>query len=76
MDKDIFSGKIGEVGSYDVAFVGGKLQVTSNVAVGAFLANAMVAIDANKVVDAIEAAIPGKLDDAVLEVLRKLLIGT
>lgn len=76
MDIDIFDGKLGEVGSYDVEFKGGKLLAKVDVATGPFSAGVLMSIDANKVVDAIEKAIPGQIDDAVLEVLRKFLIGT
>jgi len=76
MDIDIFDGKLGDVGQYDVEFKGGKLLAKVDVATGPFSAGVLMSIDANKVVDAIEKAIPGQIDDAVLEVLRKFLIGT
>ncbi len=80
MEKELLKGSIGTVGNYDVEFKGGKLLASVNLAhdategVGAS-ANLSVSIDAAKVIDAIERAVPGPIDDAVLEIMKKVLIG-
>lgn len=78
MDKELVKGNIGSVGNYDLEFKGGKLLGTVSVSHEAtdgvgVSANLTLALDANKVIDAIEAAIPGDLDKIPLELLRKLL---
>lgn len=74
MDQDLAQGPIGEVGSYSVSFVGGKLVASANVSLppGESLSS-VLSIDANKVIDALKAAIPGKLDDLVFELIKKAL---
>lgn len=77
MEKDIVDGKIGEVGSYDLEFKGGKLSFKLNVSkpelgVGG---GVFVEVGAAAVIDAIAAAIPGKVDDAILGVLKAALLG-
>lgn len=74
MEKDIIDGKIGTVGTYDVEFKGGKLRavVLANTAVGS--AGITLEIGAEQVITAIEKAIPGQIDDAILEMLKKLII--
>lgn len=59
--KEIAQGKIGNVATYDVKFDEGKLKVAVEVDV------------AGEGVTALENAIPGKLDDAVLELVRGVL---
>lgn len=61
--KQIAQGKLGAVGEYTVSFEDGKLKVAADIDV------------AGAGIDALEAAIPGKLDDAVLEVVRGVLKG-
>ena len=75
MEKELVQGKIGEVGKYDVAFKEGKLviEVGASVAIGE--AGLSVKIGAKQVLDAIKAAIPGKIDDAIIDVLEAALIG-
>lgn len=75
MEMDIAEGKIGEVGAYDVEFKGGKLVAKASAAGGPVEAEAVVKIDAGKVIDAIAVAIPGKVDDAVLALMKQALIG-
>lgn len=74
MDKDLSSGPIGSVGKYDVAFKGGKLILTANMDLppGEKL-NASFEVDANKVLDALKAAIPGKLDDLLIALIKSSL---
>lgn len=73
-DKEIVGGNLGSVGSYDLAFKAGALQIEVKASVGPLLAGVSLALDAAKVIDALEAAIPGKIDDAVLEVIRAALL--
>ncbi len=63
MSKQIASGKLGSIGDYTVTFEDGKLKVAAELDV------------AGAGIDALEAAIPGKLDDAVLEIVRGVLKG-
>jgi hypothetical protein len=78
MEGEIVQGNIGSVGSYDVEFKGGKLVLTAGVekettpGVG-IKADISIEVEAGKIVDAIERAIPGQIDDVVLEILKKAL---
>ncbi len=59
--KQIAQGKIGTVGDYSVNFDEGKLKVSVEVDV------------AGEGITALENAIPGQLDNAVLELVRGVL---
>ncbi len=59
--KQIAQGKLGTVGEYTVNFEDGKIKVAAEIDV------------AGEGITALEAAIPGKIDDAVLEIVRALL---
>jgi hypothetical protein len=59
--KTIASGKIGNAGDYSVTFEDGKLKVAVDVDV------------AGAGIDELEKAIPGQIDDVVLELVRKVL---
>ena len=60
--KTIASGVVGSgVGTYSVVFDGGKLKVAVEVDV------------AGEAITALENAIPGQIDNAVLEIVRNLL---
>lgn len=76
---DIIEGPIGAVGSYDVEFKDGKLVAK----VGAeheplkgvtVKADVSVELGAEAVIDAIARAIPGEVDDFVLDKLKKALL--
>lgn len=71
---DIVEGPIGTVGKYDVEFKEGALvvEIDANVAIGT--AGLVVKIDAGKVMDAIKNAIPGKVDDAIIDVIKAALL--
>lgn len=75
MEKDIVDGKIGTVGEYDVEFKGGKLvaKVSAKPAEGVN-AEMLVEVEASLVLDAIARAIPGKIDDAVIGVIKAALL--
>lgn len=74
IEKDIAQGAIGQVGKYDVAFTGGQLvvEVDANVSVGS--AGVVIKVDAGKILDALAAAIPGKVDDAVIALIKDALL--
>ncbi len=73
MEADIVNGPIGPEAKYDIAFKGGQLVVELDYQGKLLGAGVSIKLDANAVISAIEVAIPGKLDDAVLELLRGLL---
>lgn len=76
MEKDIVEGKIGSVGEYDVEFKGGKLVAKAGVTApeGLGTAGMFVEIPAGPVIDkafaVAEKAIPGTIDDAILEMVK------
>ncbi len=73
MEQDIAQGTIGSVGKYDVAFKEGNLvvEVDANVEIGS--AGIVLKLDAGKVLDALAAAIPGQIDDAVFGLIKAAL---
>ena len=75
MEKDIVGGPLGTVGSYDLKFAGGKLvfEIKADVAIGGV--GLVMEIDSGHLLDAIAAAIPGKIDDAVIGVIKASLLG-
>lgn len=74
MDKDLASGSLGNVGSYDVAFKSGKLVVSGSVALPPGESVSLeLQVDSGKVIDALAAAIPGKIDDVLLAMIKNLL---
>ncbi|HTL13061.1 MAG TPA: hypothetical protein VL588_11260 [Bdellovibrionota bacterium] len=74
MPNDIVEGKVGAVGEYDVKFEDGKL--VADVGVGKFGVSAQVgvAIEAAAVFAAIKKAIPGTIDDLVLDAALALIM--
>lgn len=73
MEADIAQGQIGAEGKYDVEFKGGMLVLSLDYQGKLLGAGVSIKVGSDAVIDALEAAIPGKLDDAVLELLRGLL---
>lgn len=79
MEKDILDGAIGSVGSYDLEFKGGFLVAKAGVHamvagnVVEIAADLSIKIGSDAIIDALEKAIPGKIDDAVLEIVRQAL---
>lgn len=73
MEKDLVSGNLGKDAKYDVAFKEGKLVLELDADFGLLTGGVVVKVDASSVIDAIEKAIPGQLDDAVLEMLKGAL---
>lgn len=74
MDKDLASGPIGQVGSYDVHFKDGKLIAKAELSLppGESM-SVLVGVDSDKVLDAIAAAVPGKLDDLLIGIIKSAL---
>ena len=74
MNKDLAQGPLGQVGKYDVKFDSGFLVVSAsaNIPPGESF-DASLSVDSDKVLDAIAAAIPGKVDDAVIALIKLAL---
>lgn len=73
VEMDIAEGPIGTVGAYDVEFKGGFLVAKINAGAGPVSANAEVKIGADALLDAIARAIPGTIDDVILNLLKTAL---
>lgn len=73
MEADIVDGKIGAVGSYDFEFKGGAL-VFEVKAEKIGKASLKVELPAAALIDALAAAIPGKIDDAVFGLIKAALV--
>lgn len=75
MPPDLVEGNIGAVGSYDLKFESGKLSFDVNVGWGPAGVSAKlgVSLDGGAICDALAAAIPGTVDDALLGVLKAAL---
>lgn len=75
MEKDIVEGKLGSVGAYDVEFKGGKLTAKVGVEHVGLSASLVLEMGAAAVFEALKKAIPGTIDDAILDGALKLLEG-
>jgi hypothetical protein len=73
MEKDIVEGQIGAVGAYDLEFKEGELRFIVKVGHSGVSAEMKVALNSDGVIDAIKAAIPGQIDDAILDVAKAAL---
>lgn len=73
----LLDGQIGELGSYDVDFIGGKLVIVGNMDMGGGIAKAglNIQIDGEKIIDLITSKIPGKVDDYVGQILKAAVLG-
>lgn len=60
MEKDLIKGNIGNVGEYEAKISGGKLSVGVNFGIGNLL-------------DGLKKLIPGKIDDAIIDVVKGAL---
>ena len=70
---EIVKGSLGPEAGYEVKFEGGKFVVGINYA-GAELGGGLnIALDIDMVINAIEKAIPGQIDDAVLNLVKAAL---
>lgn len=79
MERDIVDGNLGNVGNYDLEFKGGHLVlrvgIDWGVAGGVVVAGGdlEVKIGADALIEVVKKAIPGKIDDAILDVLKVAL---
>jgi len=74
MEKAIVDGNIGTVGNYKLEFKGGKLRAEAGAKAEFGLSGGgSVEIDSDVVIDAINKAIPGTIDDAFGSVLKAAL---
>ncbi len=73
MEADIVEGQIGSMGKYDVEFKAGKLVAKADASFSVGLAKIEISIDSDAIIDALAAAIPGKVDDAILNVVKSAL---
>jgi hypothetical protein len=75
VEGEIAQGPVGQVGSYNVEFKGGYLIASLNADVGLAQGSTLIRVDAGKVLDAIAAATSNKVDDAIIGVLKAVLLG-
>lgn len=73
MEKDLLDGKLGELGMYDVEFKGGKLVAKVAASKSGVSAGVELSVDAELVLNALKAAIPGQIDDAVIDLVKAAL---
>lgn len=71
MNSDIASGPLGSFGKYSVVFKDGSLVVSAEASLPpGEKAIFSLSVDSDKVLDAIAAAVPGKLDDALIALIK------
>lgn len=73
MEAEIAGGKLGDKGLYKLEFKEGKLCVEVTYDHAIVDAGIVVKLDAESVIEAIKKAIPGQIDDAVLDLLKLAL---
>jgi hypothetical protein len=73
IDQSLVSGDLGPETKYDVSFKEGSLQVSVNYMGKLAGGSVALKIPADAVLDAIKNAIPGKVDDAVIELIKASL---
>lgn len=74
-NKVLASGELGTIGSYELAWQGGVMKFSLSAKVGPVKATTVVEVDSAEALDEIAAAIPGKIDDAILGVAKAALAG-
>lgn len=78
MEKDIVDGKIGEFGAYDVEFKEGALKAKANISAMAgpveIDGQLTISLGAKALGDAIKKAIPGQVDDAIIDLMVGALL--
>lgn len=72
--SELAHGNIGSVGEYEIKFEGGKLILVSGVNASPLAASINLSVDALAIKDAIKKAIPGQVDDVVLDLVFNLLV--
>lgn len=75
MDKDLVGGSVGTVGTYDLAIKDKQLQFKVGVAKDGFSADISAGIDLLALKSLVEKAIPGKIDDMILDAVFNPLLG-
>lgn len=70
---DLVAGKIGTVGSYDLAFTAGKVVVTAGVALPEATVSLSVAVSPKEILDVIAARIGGPIPLEVAKFLESAL---
>lgn len=73
MDKDLVNGKIGSVGSYDLAWVGDEIVVSVNAQEGALRQKLELGVSADGVLDLIEKRFSNPIIKELCEAARKEL---
>ena len=71
--SELAEGQVGSVGKYDVEFKDGKLMLGLSIEWNGVTSEVKVGVGSDAVIDALKAAIPGKIDDAILEVVKAAL---
>lgn len=71
--SEIVSGQVGPETKYAVKFEGGKLVVSGGFDSKIFDAGLTLALDTDAVIDELAKAIPGQIDDAVLQLVKAAL---
>jgi hypothetical protein len=75
MEADILDGKIGNVGAYDLEFKGGKLSFKIGASTDVGSVDVVVSVGAHQVLEAIKKAIPGEIDNTIIDILKKAILG-
>lgn len=70
---DLAQGALGPNGKYDLKFEDGKLVIEANYEMEMAGAGVNVHVGAKQVVEAIKKAIPGQIDDVILDMLLAAL---
>lgn len=74
MEKELATGDLAQGVSYKVEIKEGKINLELNASASVMGAHICLALDSAALIDAISAAIPGKIDDAILGVLKSALL--
>ena len=72
MEKEMVAGQVGAGGSYKVEFKGGSLRLEASYSEGV-KGSVVFEIPADHVIDQIAKAIPGQLDDTILNLMKAAL---
>lgn len=70
MEKELLEKEIGKDGNLTIEFEGGKLKFIAGVESKGVDAGLYVDVDPDYFIDKLKEAIPGEIDDAVLEMLK------
>lgn len=73
MDKDLVNGKLGTVGSYDLAFTAGKIVVSVGLSLPEVGASLSVSIGPKEILDLIASKIGGPIPAEVASFLESAL---